>query len=137
MKKIVSILLLIMWLYFIYSMSSSSGSVSTRESSVFVAFIMNLFHIENKYLITLLVRKLAHFIEYFILGLFTVNCFNAFNKRKILYISLFCLLVAILDECHQLYVPGRSFGYIDIMIDFIGSYSSIYLLKLLHIIKYE
>ncbi len=137
MKKIVSLLLLILWLYFIYYMSSHNATESTRESGVFVTFIMNLFHISNKHLVTLIVRKLAHFIEYFILGILTVNCFNAFNKNKILYISLFCLIIAILDECHQLFVPGRSFGYIDIMIDFIGGFSSIYLFKLLHIIKYE
>lgn len=137
MKKIVSVLLLILWLYFIYSMSSHGASESTRESGVFVTFIMNLFHINNKHLVTLIVRKTAHFIEYFILGILTVNCFNAFNKRKILYISLFCLMIAIFDEYHQLFVPGRSFGYIDIIIDFIGSISSIYLSKILHIIKYE
>ena len=137
MKKIVSLVLLILWLYFIYYMSSHNSTESTIESVVFVTFIMNLFHINNKYLVTLIVRKLAHFIEYFILGIFTVNCFNAFNRKKILYISLFCLIIAILDDCHQLFVPGRSFGYIDIIIDFIGSFSSIYLIKLLHIIKYE
>lgn len=137
MKKIVSILLLILWLYFIYSMSASNATISTRESGVFVTFIMNLFHITDKHLVTLTVRKTAHFIEYFILGLLTVNCFHSFKKNKLLYILLFCLLTAILDECHQLFVPGRSFGYVDIIIDIIGSYSSIYLLKLLHIIKYE
>ncbi len=137
MKKIISIILLILWLYFIYSMSASPSPVSTKESGIFVTFIMNIFNIENRFIVTLIVRKTAHFVEYFILGLLSVNCFASFKIKKILYLLMFCLVIAILDECHQLFVPGRSFGFLDIMIDFIGSYSSIYLLKLLHIIKYE
>lgn len=136
-RRIFSLILLVMWLYFIYSMSASPAVKSTNQSGIFVSLIMNLLHTNNKFMVTLIVRKLAHYIEYFILGIVTINCFLSFNKKKIIIMLLFCLVVAVLDECHQLFVPGRSFGYFDICIDFLGSFSCIYLSKLLHIIKYE
>lgn len=33
---------------------------------------------------------------------------------------LLCFLVALSDEIHQLFVPGRSFGWDDILYDSIG-----------------
>lgn len=69
------------------------------------------------------VRKSAHFITYFILGILVTFAMvkNGF-KHKVFFISfLFCVLFAISDEVHQLFVPGRGGMLKDVMLDSLGS----------------
>jgi VanZ family protein len=70
-----------------------------------------------------IIRKLAHGGSYFIMGLLSVNAFKRSvrteNKSYILS-ALFCILFAISDEIHQLFVPGRSGEIRDVLIDSIG-----------------
>jgi len=75
------------------------------------------------------VRKAAHFAAYFILGIFVTFALikNGF-KLKSFYISfLFCLLFAISDEVHQLFVPGRGGMFKDVILDSLGSLTGIIL----------
>jgi len=68
--------------------------------------------------------KAAHFIEYFILGLLTARAVGGFTPKlwSIFWISsIFAALFGILDETHQLLVPGRSMDGLDIAADVLGS----------------
>lgn len=75
------------------------------------------------------IRKLAHFSEFALLGLFTslhiVSLSLTFSEipfNKVLPFSwLFCTFVAVSDELHQLFVPGRGCGIGDMVIDSMGS----------------
>lgn len=126
MKKIISILLVILWMTFIFIMSSFNSAESSSQSNIIVNFIVRLFNISNIDVVSLIVRKLAHFTEYFILGVLVANMLRYFDKR--IYISIFiCILYAISDEIHQLFVLGRSCQVLDILIDSIGSCSGIIL----------
>ena len=71
-------------------------------------------------------RKTAHFTEYAILGaLFYLNLiqFPKLNSRikKLLLPILFSFLYAITDEIHQIFVPGRSAQFRDVLIDTLGA----------------
>ena len=66
-----------------------------------------------------IVRKLAHFSIYTLLGFlasFTVGRRRLFS-RKSLGVIVFCFLYACSDEIHQLFVPGRSGMFTDVLID--------------------
>jgi len=72
------------------------------------------------------IDKIAHFVEYFILGALLVRAFaNTSAKTNFKIILLLSILIAsaygILDEFHQRFVSGRSPEIFDIFSDIIGS----------------
>ena len=90
--------------------------------------IANIFNITNTSTLSIIIRKLAHYTEYLILGILVINLNN--NKNKGLYLSMIvCLLYAISDELHQYFVPGRSCQLVDVTIDFIGALTGIFIYK--------
>ncbi len=69
------------------------------------------------------VRKLAHFTEFALVGFWFMLCLRVYTRHFVKHVSwpLFVgLLVAVLDETVQLYVPGRSSSVRDVLIDFGG-----------------
>lgn len=88
----------------------------------------------------LVLRKLAHVIEYFILGLL---CFNGFVSLKLKHRSIYAVALAIIyavfDEMHQLLVPGRDGSLVDVGIDSIGVILGVVFMALVYkyIIKME
>ena len=127
--------LLIFQMCFIFAMSSFGHNSSDAQSNLFVDFIAQNFpHVrhglENNLIslstLIFLVRKTAHFTEYAILGaLFYLNLiqFPKLNShiKKLLLPILFSYLYAITDELHQVFVPGRSAQFRDILIDTLGA----------------
>ncbi|MCX5666122.1 MAG: VanZ family protein [Candidatus Omnitrophica bacterium] len=72
------------------------------------------------------IDKLAHFVEYFILGALLVRAFaNSSDKTNFKLILLLSVLIAAaygaLDEFHQRFVSGRSPEIFDLISDIIGS----------------
>lgn len=130
MKKVISILLVIAWMIIIFLMSSFTATESTSQSNVIVEFICNLFDINNMNIISLIIRKLAHFTEYLILGLLVANMLKYYDKKVYIGIII-CILYAISDEVHQLFVPGRSCQILDMFIDTIGSSTGIIIYNIL------
>ncbi len=135
MKK-VNVVLLVLWMIVIFAFSNDSGSASSDKSdgiaSTIVSFISNISHhdysdtefeqiIDNCIFI---VRKSAHFLEYFILGILTLKVLKDYKDLTVNWILLallFCFLYASTDEIHQLFVPGRSGRLTDVIIDTLGS----------------
>ena len=123
-KKIIKILLLISWMILIFLLSNQTGSESQALSdNMICSFISNC----NPELYSFIVRKSAHFMMYFILGIFTIINFKI-NKENMLYAILICVIYAFTDEIHQMFVNSRSGEVRDIIIDSLGSISSIFLL---------
>lgn len=78
--------------------------------------------IKEKY--THIVRKTAHFTIYLILGLLVsalLKQYNLTTKQIIIYSILICMIYAITDEIHQIFVSGRSGEIKDVLIDTCGS----------------
>lgn len=114
----------IFWILVIFSFSLQSGDESGKLSGGIVAWIVGLFfpedfaHIE---LVHFLVRKAAHFTEYFILGvLLSMTIREAKWKRVLLAPWLMGTLVACCDETIQLFSDGRAGQIRDVMIDSSG-----------------
>jgi len=75
----------------------------------------------------LVLRKIAHFVEYFILMFLCIKSFCKeikINYRFILCF-IFCSLYAFSDEMHQFFVPTRHFALFYFGIDNLGLISSI------------
>lgn len=129
-KNKISLLLVILWMIFIFVMSSFDATSSSNQSNFIVDIITSIINIKDIGLLSLIIRKLAHFIEYFILGILVINFITRYDKKIIIAILL-CIIYATSDEIHQIFVPGRSCQIIDIMIDSLGSIMGIYLCKLI------
>jgi VanZ family protein len=71
-----------------------------------------------------IIRKCAHFTEYFIFSLLVLRGFRAAEKGTRLRWALLTVLIvagyASLDEFHQSFVPGRTPAVSDVLIDTIG-----------------
>ncbi len=130
MKKNINLILVIIWMIIIFIMSSFNGNDSSMQSNFIVNIISNIFNIKNIELLSLIVRKLAHFSEYFILGILICRYINDINKLPSLTL-LIGSIYALSDEIHQIYVPGRSFAIRDILIDTLGIILSIIIYKII------
>lgn len=114
-------------------MSSFDATESTNQSNFIVNIITDIFKIENIELLSFIIRKLAHFTEYLILGFLTINMLNKNDiSKKYLLSILICIIYATSDEIHQIFVPGRACQIRDILIDSIGSITGVYLYKLIN-----
>lgn len=81
-----------------------------------------------------ILRKIAHITEYFILNLLLYRAFKNTFTLKLLYLVLWSailsLIYAISDELHQLFVPTRNGNLEDVLIDSVGICLFLILLKL-------
>lgn len=121
MKKIIKIVLVILWMILIFMLSNQSGNESQSLSDNIICSFMNNC---NPELYSFIVRKAAHFTLYFILGILTFINFKS-NKENMIYALIICVIYAFTDEIHQMFVNSRSGELRDIIIDSLGALSSI------------
>ena len=140
MKKIIKYILLVLWMSLIFWFSNQSGVDSSETSGSIVMMIVSFLEkisglTINDSVISImcfLIRKLAHFTLYFILGLISILILNEYNlsiKHKIIYATMFCLIYACSDEIHQLFVPNREGKLLDVGIDMLGGFLSIFIFR--------
>lgn len=124
-KKFIAWILLIVWMIFIFYMSSKLGAESSSQSN----FVYNIIkyvgiNLEGRFaeFSIVIIRKGAHFLEYMILYILGYNIIKRYTKRKAIYIYplIIVCLYACTDEFHQLFVQGRAGQFIDVCIDTIG-----------------
>ena len=137
MKKVINIILIILWMGLIFVLSNDTAEESSKKSDGLIVRCVqdiikrNLSTKEKEKVLKYLVkpvRKSAHFFLYFVLGILIINLFKSFelfNYKTILLAILLCFLYACSDEIHQLFIKGRSCEVRDILIDTIGSLSGI------------
>jgi VanZ family protein len=85
------------------------------------------------------VREYAHAAVYLVLGILVMNAFIMSGVRgykAFVFSLIFCILYAISDEVHQLFVPGRGTEVTDVLIDGIGALIGIGLYKFIFKIYY-
>ncbi len=143
--KLVTLLLILINMFFIFSFSSEKASVSKETSKKVTEKILEVtvsdFHKKpepvKKNMVKALdgkIRSLAHFSEYTLLGFLVVLHLSLYKMSKIKSASLAlsgCTFYAVIDEIHQHFVPGRSFQFIDIFTDFSGALLGVLLLTLI------
>ena len=137
-------LLVLIWMIVIFCFSNQSDVDSSKLSNGFIdKTIIRVYEIFNdnvteekkeelvfKY--SYPIRKFAHFTIYFILGILVFMYLNEYIKNKpiIIYSFLICFVYACTDEFHQYFVDGRYCSFIDVLIDSLGSLTSILLLSI-------
>lgn len=131
-------LLLIIWMGVIFYFSAQNGDSSKELSSgVLNKVILKIFsgNISSEMAgnIEFIIRKMAHFTEYFVLGILanlSLRKPETKKKRILLMTIIFCFLYAVSDEFHQNFSDGRSPSVRDVFIDSLGSLTGISLLNL-------
>lgn len=119
----IAIVLGIMALLFMFS--GQDANKSSELSGRVTAFIIKIFRLDKTGLPLVraehYVRKLAHFTIYSVLGAGlcgTAQCF--FSRMRFFAASLAGILIAALDEFHQLFVMGRGGTPQDVLLDYCG-----------------
>ena len=119
----VIVFLYILW---IFSNSLMNGNISSDTSGSLTRQILAIladFGVVLSYdAFHHFIRKLAHFLEYSLLGfLTTLSIFrkSLFSSEKMTWIFI-CILTPLLDETLQLFVPGRTGALTDSLLDMCG-----------------
>lgn len=136
LKKIIKWFLVIIFMLFIFYMSSREGDQSTGDSSAVINFIklylgIDLDAISNGNA-SFIVRKTAHATEYMILLFLIYNAVKEYEdiKRKALLSVIITICYAVSDEIHQYFVPGREMRILDIIIDSTGAMIGVIFIKI-------
>ncbi|MGE5544823.1 MAG: VanZ family protein [Bacillota bacterium] len=143
MKKILSPIVawvpVVLWMMLIFFFSSQSATesagISMKITQAFLGFINQVVPvfgsgtIDYSYL-NHVVRKLAHFSLYMVLGILSARALRKSGMtgwKPLIAAVLICVLYAVTDELHQVFVPGRSGQISDVFIDSMGGLVGIFL----------
>lgn len=124
LKKFINIGLLILWMIIIFVLSNDTGTASSNKSDGIASFISDIISFIDTDTLIFIIRKLAHFTEYIILGILFLNVLKDYNNidiKLVIITILFCFSYAISDEVHQLFIQSRSGKFTDVLIDTLGS----------------
>ena len=121
-KRILWTCITVFWSLFIFSQSLNTGETSGAMSGSITAFLLQFLPIGEELLHTL-IRKGAHFAEYFVLGTLLVNTFRTyglFPRKWDFTAPLLGCFWAVLDEFIQTLVPDRAGMVADVLLDSAG-----------------
>lgn len=132
-NHIIRVVAVIIWCVVIFMFSANDSDESNAQSNWLFEFIVKFVNpvydsmdpeAQLRYhdIATFIIRKLAHFTEYAILGMLAFSALWKVQKVKFrgLFALIFGFLYASSDEIHQLFVPGRTGQFRDVMIDTCG-----------------
>lgn len=132
-----------LWIAVIFSFSLQPGDISSKTSAEVGKWIVEVAlpqlaeeienisadRIENMHY---LLRKCAHFSEYFILGVLVEKSIQQIRICRKTWLGLpICVLVAAIDETIQLFVSGRSGRAADVVLDSVGALCGVVFLLLM------
>ena len=139
-KSIIYTVLTALAICAIFIHSSMPASVSSEESDSvrgFLQIILEKLGL-NILLTDHIVRKCAHFIEFFVLGIFSELTFDSYFcniKKAILPTCYLTVIVPLIDETIQLFTVGRSGQVSDIWLDYSGALCAVLLLTTILLLK--
>lgn len=126
-KHIVWHILLIFYLSFIYFNSLTPAALSSQESGAVLRLLHSVLGeigLSAPWLTEHVVRKCAHFGEYFILGMLltqSLNCTKLKGQGRIFGQIALMTVFPLIDETLQLFTPGRSGQISDVWLDMGGT----------------
>lgn len=129
-KTIIIAVLIVLWLAVIWGHSLMSGEDSSNESSFvtkLVTPVLELF-VGKGNVTEHLVRKIAHFTEFFILGALMTVFLNVRERRRFRYLGIAlgaCALSAAIDETIQIFSANRGPSVADALLDTCGAAAGI------------
>lgn len=130
MRKYIIWIIVIIWMLLIFYFSQQPVEKSSELSSGITERIIETVEIISPTdeisvdRLHHIIRKNAHFFIFFCLGLFVFTALKnrkmkGFRKERVTF--YICMLYAILDEVHQLFVSGRGAQVKDVLIDSAGA----------------
>lgn len=122
-SKIIKCIVPFLIIIFIFSNSLKNGIKSSNSSNFITDIAYKIFKGDYDTL-SHIIRKLAHFTEFFILGIFSYIGYKYYS-------IIFVVATAVLDEFIQLFVDGRTSSIIDVLIDVSGGTLGILLIVLI------
>ena len=140
LQIILSWIAVLLWMFLIFVLSAQpaprSNGLSQKVTEVIIEKVGLLVPLDIKTSTTTdfinhfnhIVRKCAHVSEYFVLGALVTNAMKTSKVVKfkaLIFSVLICILYAISDELHQLFVPGRGAQVMDVLIDSAGAIAGI------------
>ena len=122
---------------FIFYNSARTGEESSAQSGSLVAWIQRVFKTiaPNSFIANAqgkdyeklhsIVRTLAHFAEFGLLGASLIWCFASYTRRGFWFIVPLALILLspVLDECIQLFASARVADVKDLIVDTVGGYA--------------
>ena len=157
-KKIIVLgILIIIWMGFIFLMSSMDATSSDNKSKSIAVVIIDKIdqitkanekiiqkHQSQEFIANInhLFRKFSHAFVYLILALLTISFLITLNKYSlnicIIITMLFSFFYACTDEFHQTFVNGRTGLFSDVLIDSLGAFIGCILFTLIYkLIKFK
>lgn len=133
-RRLILFLALFLWILFIFGHSLQPAAASTQESDGVRQLLSLLLRRE---LSSNFVRKLAHFVEFWVLGALAACFFAGWAGRwpqTLFYSAVLGMTTALCDETIQLFVAGRDGRVLDVWLDFAGAFTgAAAVLALLHL----
>ncbi len=135
-NKWLSWVIVVIWMTVIFCLSHQPAAESKQLSTGITEIIIQIFEriAPNMELdisdLNHVVRKSAHFFAYLILGILILKALMASGNIGYRSIALAfgkCVIYAISDEFHQLFIPGRSGEVRDVFIDTTGASVGIFM----------
>ncbi len=129
LKKILGWVIVILWMAMIFCLShqpaveSDDLSIDMGEIIIGTAESFGINELDIG-IVNHLVRKNAHFFIYLVLGVLVINALKSIkliDYEYIIFSIVICILYAVTDEAHQIFIPGRSGQIRDVLIDSIGA----------------
>lgn len=139
--RIILIIMCVIWMGYIFMMSAETAKESTNRSDKVIDKYLEITDpdysslsdddkniiIKNK---QSNVRSLAHGAVYVVLGALATGVFLTYKANYIKCIIMstsLCIIYAVSDEIHQIFVPGRTAQLIDLVMDTAGSLLGIFI----------
>lgn len=134
-------ILVIAWMILIFMFSNQAGEVS-KENNKFVIYILNFLGINLNSIFgafsDFIVRKAAHFTEYFVLYVLLYRAMNTKRDagiKSFIWAIIILFLYACTDEFHQAFVPGRGPAFRDVLVDTCGGLTAFLIMYICRIKK--
>ena len=135
-------LAVVLWMAVIFAFSHQSADQSGALSGKLAATLVRLFDSQASDRVIeqyeILLRNLAHATVFLILALLVSWAFSELNItiwRNAFLTLLVSSLYAVLDELHQMFIPGRAGQLTDFLIDLGGIIGAIILFQLITAIR--
>ena len=127
-KKLLPLCLCIFWLLLIFFLSTQNGDQTAAASSGIASWLANIIYGSPTQMqindVHMLIRKVAHFGLFYgfgVLSTYTLFVFIEKCKRVTVCFSMLVVLaVAIFDEWHKTFIPGRHCHIDEILLNAIA-----------------
>ena len=111
---------------FLFSTELFSGTNTTSFLQPILSSLLPDVSADQIETIHLIIRKLGHWGEYFILAILSIRALHADSpaqsrRRRLASAIAIAALYAASDEWHQSFVPSRSASVVDVLIDCFGA----------------